>query len=69
MGEMEYYSPEGTRFGGFYAVRRIWIQMPLTFLPALLFYIPGAQLAGVPFYKWIAKNRHRFGGKSACALK
>ena len=56
--------PDGKKFGGFYAVRDIAIHFPLTFLPALLLYIPGVHLLGVPTYRWISKNRHRFGGKS-----
>ena len=56
--------PDGEAYGGFYAVRDIALHLPLTFLPALLLYIPGVSLLGVPAYKWIAKNRHRFGGSS-----
>lgn len=56
--------PDGNPYGGFYAVRDILLHFPLTFLPALLLYIPGVSWIGVPAYKWIAKNRHRFGGKS-----
>jgi len=56
--------PDGKALGGFYAVRDIARHLPLTFLPALLLYIPGVPLIGVPVYKWIAKNRHRFAGAS-----
>lgn len=59
---------DGKTYGGFYAVRDIMLQFPLTFLPALLLYIPGMSLIGVPVYKWIAKNRHRFGSHS-CEIK
>ncbi len=62
--------PDGRTFGGFYAVRDIMIQLPLTFIPGLLMHIPGAALAGVPVYKWIARNRHRFGGKpESCIIQ
>lgn len=56
--------PDGKTYGGFYAVRDILIQFPLTFLPALFLYVPGVPLVGVPVYKWIAKNRHKFGSQS-----
>lgn len=52
----------GRARGGFYAVRDMLLQFPLTFLPAVLMYIPGAHFLGVPTYNWIAKNRHRMGG-------
>lgn len=62
--------PDGTWLGGFYAVRDIMIRLPLTFLPAMVLYFPGVSLIGVPVYRWIAKNRHRFGGKAEdrCSL-
>lgn len=63
-------APSGKTFGGFYAVRDILLRLPLTFIPALVLYIPGVSLIGAPVYKWIAKNRHRFGGKpdDGCAV-
>ena len=62
--------PDGKTYGGFFAVRDIMIHLPLTFLPALVLYVPGVSLLGVPLYQWIAKNRRRFGGKSEahCAI-
>ena len=54
--------PDGKTYGGFYAVRDIAVHFPLTFFPALFLYIPGASLVGKPAYRWIAKNRHHFGG-------
>ena len=62
--------PDGKPYGGFYAVRDIMLHLPLTLLPALLLYIPGVSLIGVPVYKWIAKNRHRFGGTAdgSCSM-
>lgn len=55
--------PDGKTYGGFYAVRDIMLRLPLTFLPALLMYVPGVSWVGVSVYRWIAENRHRFGGK------
>lgn len=60
--------PDGKSYGGFYAVRDIWLRLPLTFLPALILYIPGVHLLGEPAYKWIAENRHRFGGSESCPV-
>jgi predicted DCC family thiol-disulfide oxidoreductase YuxK len=68
-GEMVSVRPDGGTLGGFYAVRDILLGLPLTFLPALFMYVPGVPLAGVPVYRWIAKNRHRFGGTATCAVK
>lgn len=68
-GEMVSVAPDGRARGGFYAVRDILAGLPLTFLPALFLYVPGVSLAGVPVYRWIARNRHRFGGAAACAAK
>src|SRR3989338_6008768 len=60
--------PDGKAFGGFFAVRDIMLRFPLTFLPAILLYIPGVSLVGVPVYKWISENRHRFGSQS-CGIR
>ena len=62
--------PDGKKVGGFYSVRDIALQFPLTFIPALFLYIPGVSLIGEPIYRWIAKNRHRFTGSSgqSCGL-
>ena len=62
--------PDGKVYGGFFAVRDILLHCPLTFIPAFLLYIPGVSLAGDPAYRWVAKNRHRFGGGAgSCAIK
>ncbi len=68
-GEMVSIRSDGQVNGGYFAIRDILIRLPLTFLLALVMYIPGVPLAGVPVYRWIARNRHRFGGKTACAIK
>lgn len=56
--------PDGKVYGGFFSVRDVMRFLPLTALPALLLYIPGVSLIGEPAYRWIAKNRHRFGSQS-----
>ncbi|UII55289.1 DUF393 domain-containing protein [Cytobacillus spongiae] len=45
---------------GFYAVRRLLLTSPVFTIIATLLYIPFVPLIGVPAYKLIAKNRHRF---------
>ena len=55
---------DGATYGGFYAVRDIMRFLPLTMLPSLLLYLPGAAWLGVPVYHWIATHRHRLGGGS-----
>ncbi len=67
--QMVCVKPDSKVLGGFYCVRHLWLHFPLLFLPALFLYIPGVSLIGVPFYKWIAKNRHRFGGRENCEWK
>ena len=53
---------DGKIYGGFYAVRDILLQLPLTILPAALLYLPVMSVGGGPLYRWIAANRHRFPG-------
>lgn len=60
---------DGKTYGGFFAVRDIMVHLPLTFVPALILYVPGISLLGVPVYQWIATHRHHFGGKSdSCSM-
>ena len=61
---------DGKAYGGFFAVRDIMVHLPLTFVPALIMYVPGISLLGVPVYTWIARNRQHFGGKSenSCSM-
>lgn len=68
-GEMVSVRSDGRVNGGYFAVRDILVRLPLTFAPALLLYVPGVPLVGVPAYRWVARNRHRFGGKAACVVK
>jgi predicted DCC family thiol-disulfide oxidoreductase YuxK len=68
-GEMVSIRPDGCVNGGYFAIRDILLRLPLTFLPALIMYIPGVPFVGVPAYRCVARNRHRFGGTTACAVK
>lgn len=45
---------------GFYAFRRMMLHLPLTFLFALLCYLPFVDRLGVPAYRWVARHRLQF---------
>lgn len=54
---------------GFFAFRRMIWGSPLTWWMIPIFYFPGAVFFGVRIYAWVAKNRLKFGCRSAsCAL-
>ena len=67
--QMYCIKPDGKILGGFYCVRYLWLHLPLLWVPALFMYIPGVSFLGVPVYQWVARNRHRFGGKESCEWK
>jgi predicted DCC family thiol-disulfide oxidoreductase YuxK len=58
--EMHLVTRKGKVFKGFFAVRRLAIFFPLTVFLGLLAYIPFFSLIGVPLYRYVAKNRHKF---------
>ena len=61
--------PDATTTVGIDAVRSIAIRMPLTFLPALLLWLPGAYHLGDRAYRFVAARRARDGGDGdSCAL-
>ncbi|KON86662.1 hypothetical protein AF332_07550 [Sporosarcina globispora] len=45
---------------GYFAVRRLLILFPVSFIFSILFYLPFIPQIGNPLYQWIAKNRHKF---------
>lgn len=50
------------RHQGFYAFRMLTLRL-LPLVPfAPLFWFPGVYLAGVPLYRWVARNRYRISG-------
>lgn len=56
-------------YRGFFAFRRMIWSSPLTWWMIPIFYFPGASLFGVRMYAWVARNRLKFGCRSAsCAL-
>lgn len=63
--EIHAYTPNKEEKVGYYAMRSILVRCPLTFIVALLMYIPKSGIVGKPLYRWIAKNRYRI-FKSKC---
>ncbi|WML47245.1 DUF393 domain-containing protein [Neobacillus sp. PS3-34] len=70
--ELHLILPSGRLLKGFFAVRKLLIHFPVTFIIGLILYIPLMPVIGVPIYKWIAKNRYRFFRKNcdngSCSL-
>lgn len=58
----------GRVYRGFFAFRRAALSLPLAWPLLLLFYFPGAELAGPAVYRWIAANRRRLDCSSTCDL-
>lgn len=53
---------QGRLHQGFYAFRMITLRL-LPLIPlAPFFWFPGVSLAGVPVYRWVAKNRYKISG-------
>ncbi len=70
--ELHVITPTKDVLKGFYAVRRIGLLFPATKLLSIFSYLPYASSIGVPVYKIIAKNRHRFFkviGESNCRIQ
>lgn len=56
-------------YQGFFAFRRLMWCSPLTWALLPLFYFPGASFFGTRIYRWVARNRSRFGcGSGVCSL-
>lgn len=58
--ELHILLPNGRVLKGFYAVRKLLLLSPFTFLLGLLLYFPFVPVVGRPVYSWVAKNRHLF---------
>lgn len=58
--ELHIILPSSHLLRGFYAIRRLLLCFPITFLVAFFLYLPLMPLIGNPIYKWIAKNRHKW---------
>ncbi|MDZ5783502.1 DCC1-like thiol-disulfide oxidoreductase family protein [Marinococcus luteus] len=55
--ELHMCTDQGVVLHGFYALRRLLLAIPLSFLPAVLLYLPYAERIGVPLYSLISKSR------------
>ena len=56
----------GDNHAGFFASRRLLTSMPVLLPLGVLMWLPGVHLIGVPVYRLIADNRHKF---SRCRIK
>ena len=56
----------GDNHEGFFAFRRLHTSMPVLLPLGVLMWLPGVHLIGVPVYRLIADNRHRF---SRCRIR
>ncbi|UFT98169.1 DUF393 domain-containing protein [Radiobacillus kanasensis] len=64
-GELHILTDKGETYSGYFAIRYMLLQCPLTFLLGACMSIPGAKYVGIPVYRWIARNRYRL-FKSKC---
>ncbi|MCH9037545.1 MAG: DUF393 domain-containing protein [Chloroflexi bacterium] len=47
----------GRRHEGFFAFRQLSLRLPLLIPLALVLWLPGVSILGVPAYRWVARNR------------
>lgn len=66
--EMATVTPRGEVLWGFFAWRKVFGILPLTFLIWPLLYIPPVPQIGRKIYAGIAARRHRLGSQEACSL-
>lgn len=57
---------DGTLYGGFYALRRLCLLLPMMYPLLPIFYFPGAGVAGPVVYRWVARNRYLFHQNKIC---
>ena len=55
-------TPNGDLHEGFFAIRELLLRLPLTAPIGALMLLPGVSMAGVPAYRWVARNRYRISG-------
>ena len=55
-------TPTGDLHEGFFAIRELLLRLPMTAPIAALMLLPGLSMAGVPAYRWVARNRNRLSG-------
>jgi predicted DCC family thiol-disulfide oxidoreductase YuxK len=56
----------GRIYRGFFAFRRVALALPPAWPLLLLFYFPGATIAGPIVYGWVARRRHSLGCGPSC---
>jgi predicted DCC family thiol-disulfide oxidoreductase YuxK len=54
--------PDGRKYGGFFAVRRLAWRKPWMWPIALLLWLPGMDWLGPKVYRWVARNRRKLWG-------
>ncbi|OEH92113.1 thiol-disulfide oxidoreductase DCC family protein [Bacillus solimangrovi] len=57
--ELKVITSNNKVYGGYYAVRKLFLRLPLFVPIGLIAYIPGINRLGVPLYKWLANNRKK----------
>ena len=55
-------TPNGDLHEGFFAIKELLLRLPLTAPIGALMMLPGVSMAGVPAYRWVARNRYRISG-------
>ena len=53
---------DGELHEGFFAIRELLLRLPVTAPIGVLMKLPGVRWAGVPAYRWVARNRYRISG-------
>ena len=55
-------TPTGDLYEGFFAIRELLLKLPATAPVGAMMMLPGVRMAGVPAYRWVARNRYRLSG-------
>jgi predicted DCC family thiol-disulfide oxidoreductase YuxK len=70
--EIHIIEPNGKIFVGYWAVRRLFLLSPITFMFGLVLHLPFIHLIGNPVYRLIAKNRYKLNKRkcedNSCSL-
>lgn len=62
--EMHVILPDGRIVVGYWAVRKLMLAFPTTYLFGLLLHLPFVHLVGNPVYRLIARNRYKWKRKN-----
>jgi len=65
-GEIHVVTPDGAIFKGYFGVRAIAARLPLTVGIVPLLYLPGFTWLGPRLYRFIARRRYQWFGRTAC---